>query len=123
MPPYRRVVRSERRLCRAQRFAGEASEGVSATSAGRDGALWAAGDADDAMAGGLGDVEGTRAVEDDAAWVTQLTGHRAHLAGRRDSKDLKDLESAAHEHAAIGSDGGVCPMVVGDGHSGSVTQS
>src|SRR5258707_387111 len=122
MPAQRRMVRSERRLCRAQPFPGEASEGVSTTPSGRDGALLAAGDADDAMEGGLGDVEGTRAVEHDAAWVTQLTGHRAHLAGRRDSKDLTDLESAAHEHAAIGSDGEVGPMVVAGGQSDNETQ-
>src|SRR5260370_24849495 len=74
------------------------------------------------MGGGLCDVQGTGAVEHDAAGVTQLTGHRAHLAGRPDSKDLTDLESAAHEHAAIGSDGEVGPMVVAGGHSDNETQ-
>src|SRR5207247_10477590 len=80
-------------------------------------------DADDPVERGLSDVEGTLAIEDDAARIAQLARHRAHQARRGDPEDLTDLESAAHEHAAIGSDRHVGPVVVAGRQSGDATHA
>ena len=76
------------------------------------------GDADDAVEGGLRDVERARRGRARCRRDRRARWRRWSPAGRRDPEDLADVKPAADEDAAVGSDRHVGAMVVPGGQSG-----
>src|SRR5438876_8361754 len=70
----------------------------------------------------LGDVEASVGVEHDAAGITELAGHDADPAGRRDPKDLSNLVAGTDEDAAVGAGREIGAMVVTCGESNDETE-